>query len=634
MKWSVKKLISKTWFQIIIISLIIFLVFFNVFQNEFVGDDIDFLIKWEEIKDLKNIGKILKGNTPVGHEEVYRPVRGLIYLVEYHFFGDNEFFYHLQAILIHITVTILIYLLIRKVVGKNQIAFFVSLLFGIHPIHTEMITFVAGSMDSFAFIFYFLSFLFYLKTKEKRKISLPDSYQASLFVKRVENLYFIASLILAFLAFATYEVTVTLPIMIVLYEIIFGKLEKKNWKEKIEFILPFFLVLIFYFCLRFFVVHIIERNTYQAGSFFQTMLVNVLVIIKYLRLNLAPFGLALNHKIAEGIYAHTFPKYNWEAISNLSIFDLRIFGGIILLGSILWWVWKNWKKEKELSFGIVWFFVGFLPVLNIIPHASLLAERYSYIPSLGICIILAVIVKKIWGKRKWLGNLMIIILLGSFGFLTYKRNFDWKNEVSLWEVDYKKTPENSMVTYKLGSAYRDRGDIEMAKKYYHKTLVLNPDFIEAYNNLGVILEQEGDWEKAKEYYLRALSYNPEVLEVLNNLGILERKYGDKQKAIEYYKKALEIAPENEVSKFNLLEVYLALSKDAIERQDLVTALEYFMKAFKIDQNNFEIANNIGSVYARQEKYKNAIEWYQKALELNPDFKEARNNLEKAERLRI
>ena len=130
----------------------------NSFTNEFVWDCQTLILNWYEIRSLENIPYLLRGNVPIEHRGVYRPLRGVFYALNYHFWGGDTFGYHFNALLIHLCSTILVYFIILSI-GKSQtLALMSAILFDLHPVHTESITYVTAALDVTGIVFFLLSF--------------------------------------------------------------------------------------------------------------------------------------------------------------------------------------------------------------------------------------------------------------------------------------------------------------------------------------------------------------------------------------------------------------------------------------------------------------------------------------------
>src|SRR3990167_2775376 len=228
------RLLFNTKFQLTIIILLTVGVYANTLGNQLVWDDKTFA-SWQQTESFANLPYFLKGNLPGPHQGDYRLFKGIILTFDKVVFGNSLFVFHLQALLIHLSVTLLIYLVTLKILQKAQdgknaapVAFLTALLFGVHPVHTEAVTFITSSTDIIGIAFLFLSFYFYIKA--------PDEYRS-----KKRNLAL--SGIFALLAFAAYEVTFVLPGLFMLYDFCFPKLEKERSKERFLGYLYFLLIL-------------------------------------------------------------------------------------------------------------------------------------------------------------------------------------------------------------------------------------------------------------------------------------------------------------------------------------------------------------------------------------------------------
>ncbi|RKY34305.1 hypothetical protein DRO38_02490 [Candidatus Bathyarchaeota archaeon] len=171
----------------------------------------------------------------------------------------------------------------------------------------------------------------------------------------------------------------------------------------------------------------------------------------------------------------------------------------------------------------------------------------------------------------------------------------------------------------LGNQLLKEGRYKEAGKYYYKTLRVDPDFLEAHNNLGVVLESQGKLDEAIKHYKRVLEINPEYAEVHINLGNVLTRQGRTNEAIEHYQKALEIDPDLEPA-------YVSLGNVFVRQGRFNQAIKYYRRVLEINPDNFEVHNNLGTILARQGKFDEAIRHYRKALEIKPDFREAQYNL--------
>ena len=576
--------ISSKKLHLIIILLITSLVYANILQNGFIGDDHGFIVEWNEIKSFKNIPSLLAGAVPFNHGGVYRPLRGVIYTISYKLWGLNPAGYHFQSILVHLACTILVYFVVLQITKKNIIAFMSGLLFGVHPIHTGAIAFITSSFDQIGIIFFLASLYFYLKFSEKK----------------TGKKELVISIIFATLAFFTYELALTLPLVIILHDLCFNKeIHEKISKirARLKIYSPYFLSALVYAIIRQLVVKVGSRGMYLAGSFYYTMLAMSKIILKELQLIIFPTNMNVHHVVSKGILAFGNAAANEKAILSQSIFDLSILVSILLIVSLLVIIKISYKKQPLVSFCVAWFFITLSPVLNIIPIQTLLDEDFLYMPSLAFCLLLPFGIYYFYDKFSKKGGMkyiklgliaFFIILTIFYSSLTVSRNSDWRDELSLWSKTVKQTPDSAVVRTHLANAYTSQGDIELAMEQYSAALFINPDYATAHYALGYLYQGQGKLDLAVEEYKKTVEINPNYAKAYNNLGTIYKSQGNFELAIDEYKKAIAVYPKYAKAHYNL-----------------------------------------GNVYFLSGLIELAIDEYQKALAINPTYTKASNNLNKA-----
>jgi predicted O-linked N-acetylglucosamine transferase (SPINDLY family) len=166
---------------------------------------------------------------------------------------------------------------------------------------------------------------------------------------------------------------------------------------------------------------------------------------------------------------------------------------------------------------------------------------------------------------------------------------------------------------------REKGRLDEAITFYQEALQLNPNFVEAYNNLGSALQENGRFEEAITYYKKALQLNPNVPVAYYNLGSALHKNGHLDEAITYYQKALQLNPNNPIAYNNLGSAFQ-------ENGRLDEAITYYRKALQLNPNYANAYNNLGSALQEKKLFDEAISCYQKSLRLNPNSDKAYNNL--------
>ena len=492
--------------QIIALVFITVIVYSNIFQNQFALDDKLFMENWPAITSWQNIGKVISTDSvPEGHLG-FRPIRGLLYLLAFNLWGLHPFFYHLLSLLIHLTSTVLIYFITIRIITlinrgqsikdkkSNTVPFITALLFGIHPIHTESVTFMTAGMDNLGTLFLFGSLFLYLKAFK----DLPK-YSS----------FYILSVLLAFLAIFTYEITIILPLLFVLFDLCFGK--KYKLREYFKKYLPYFSVSFLYVIIRVFILEIGARGDYIGGSLYLTFLTMVKVIANYVYLLILPFDLSINPIISKGIWSHLDSMDTHEAILAQSFFDTQVLLSIFLIIALIAVSVYFYKKNRLITFLIGWFFISLLPVLFIVPQALIMQERYLYVASFSFCLLLGYLITKLLNQKKDLLVLFIIFFIfATYSARTYTRNTDWYDNLTLWTRLSDKYPEDAQAAYVSAITYQEH-DPNKALYYYQRAIKAKPGYTRFHIEIGNLYLSLGRNEEAISSYKKARQLQPDLL---------------------------------------------------------------------------------------------------------------------------
>jgi len=476
--------------QIIILIVVSFLMYSNTLKNPFIWDDkgiIEDLNKPEYQKHLKNPFFFLtpsywKEYTKFHDVDAYvpvSPIRILSLNIDYKIWGNKTTGYHLTNIFIHIANVILVYLLIISIFGSQKLAFFSALIFSVHPMHTESINWIKNRIDMIATFFMMLSFLFFVRFEKEKK-----------------NFWFyIVSIISFFFALLSKEISVTLVGVIIAYAIYF--VPKENWEKTSLLVIPYFIMSIIYFV----VTQIMLKKGLNIPAISRLdIYTNVLLVFKtiayYIKLLIFPFRFNLDRDI-------DLPKFLFE--------PGMIFSTIAVFVS-LWAVYYFYKKNKVISFFILWFFITISPVSNIIYLAPRpIAEQRLYLSSIGYSAILVSLIYYIYEFFRFNKEIFVkIIIYGVscvFFISGFIRNFDWQDEARLWESVVKTSPFNARAWVNYGEAYYLKGEIEKSRECFEKALDIAPDFAMANRGLAFYYFKKGDAQKAIFYFRKSGDVN-------------------------------------------------------------------------------------------------------------------------------
>lgn len=520
--WQSKKL------PLLIIIFLTSLAFFSIFQNDFVSDDYDFILNWEKNKSWIHLPDLLKGELPQTHDHSYRPVRSLLYILSYQTWGWEVLGYHLLSLFIHLSSTVLVYYIGLSLSGRRLVATLSALLFGIHPVHTESITWITSSFDMIGIVFFLASFYLYLRVWEREE---------------KKWIFLIPSIFLAFLAIFTYEMTFTLPLLILFYDLYFKRINFKSFVSNLKIYFLYFSPIILYLFVRFYLLGIWGKLRYVGDNTLIHILVMTKAFAKYLSILVLPLNQNFISTLDNEIVVLPVPKfppieviYNpWLLLRDALIVTLIVIGALI-----------GYKKKPFVFFCLVWFFLSLLPIIGIAPPGIIFAEKYLYLASFPILLLLAKLLVSFLESNSLLVNklglVLVVFITVSLSFLTYSRNLIWRDSLSLWEDTVQKSPKSSYARNNLGRAYEDLGNKDKAIEEYKQSTNLDPKGLAPRSNLAGIYLSLGEYELASDTLKEALSLAPKNPYLHYNFGIVFEKAQKFDLAREQYQKVLEIIP--------------------------------------------------------------------------------------------
>lgn len=529
---------------------IVFLIYLPTLSFEFINwDDPDYVLNNQAIQTpgWSGIKEILTKSIPVRHGD-YIPVTILSYWIDYKLWEFRPTGYHLTNLLLHAFASGLMFLLLKRLTMTTVASMMVTLLFALHPMNTEAVTWIAERKSEMGMFWMLLSFHSFL------------SWQRGI---RTYRIYFYLSLFFYLLACLSKTAVVFFPLILMAYQVC---LAKKGLRRSMIALLPFFLISVLTGIGRLF-------GHYASGQMdwkpFETPWVQALTIVElfggYLKTLLIPMN--LNN------------RYPFQT-SN-SLFDFGVLFGLLSLVGMIALVIRYHKKHPLVCFGLIWYLAAWLPHAQIIAIPPVLrADRYVYYSSTGLFLAI------VFGMDQWVINMKqgitarrlrvvacagVFLVIGVFAWMTACRNSVWSDSVSLWGDSAKKYDRNAEVHNNLGYSYYQKGLSEKAILEYKRALAISPDYIDVYNNLGVAYRNIGMTDEAISVYKKVLAINPNLLKPRFNLGNAYRKKGELDKAISEYKKALDIKPD-------YAEVHNNLSVTYHSKGNYMLAIMYCDKA--------------------------------------------------------
>ncbi|MCP4345200.1 MAG: tetratricopeptide repeat protein [Desulfobacterales bacterium] len=649
---------KKQSFTVFIIFVLwIFIIYSNTLNGPFVFDD---KLNIRDNSHIRLTKLTIEGIEKAGFEShaSNRPVANITFALNYYLHKYNLPGYHLFNILIHIITGILLYFFVKtilKILNPNsenynyqqpafQIAFFTALIWLVHPVQTQSVTYIVQRMNIMAAMFYILSLLCYIKARiSQKKIKKLTLFTTSAFA--------------GILGVGSKEIAVTLPFFIFFYEWYF--FQKFN-KRYLLFFLAGILIFFALFSLAYLGASPVERiladYSFRDFTLKQRVLTEFRVIIFYISLIIFPHPSRLN-------LVHDFPLSYSLADPITTLLCLLIITASIGLAFYL-----AKKKQALLSFCILWFF-GNLLIESSVLGLEIIFEHRIYMPSMLMILMGVSLVYRL--KIKRLPEALLIIISIFFSLWTHERNYIWSDDVLLWKDCVKKSPMKARPYGNLGTAFINRGLYKEAIPYLRKEAELAPskkrdaltqwglalrkigknsEAIEKLSEavkiepfydspylanqiLGEIFQDIENWEKAEYYFSKALlKSNPHPHLTLNSLGIALVQQGKTEGAIKRFRQAADISPSYKEPRRNLKKVAdLLLNRGAeFEIKGLIEkAIPNYKKAVELNPEFAEAYLNLGNALAKTGKIREAVKAYRKILEINPNHEKARFFLKKA-----
>jgi len=559
--------------------------FYSALGNGFTNwDDDAFLLKNETIRalDWSNIKEMFT----TAERHYYGPLFFLSFAVEYHFFSYDPFIYHLDNVLLHIINSLLVFWLILILCRRMPVALVTGLLFAVHPLHVESVAWITERKDVLFGFFYLLAVIFYLKSKERRY-----------------PLFFCLSFICALFSCLAKPMAVSLPFALILCDVFQRRrIDAKAILEKA----PFFLLAVMFALITVHFQKVVGGHLGWAALFWRNALVSCKAVVFYIYKTALPLKLS-------ALYPYPGTVSIREAGFLLSV--AAVIGLILIAAASL-------KRTRVIFFSIFFFFATIGPVIGIIRIGRhFIAERYMYIPSVGLFFLFASFWEFLYRRSRpgqKAAKVILIFLLAAgilwLGALTYKRNKVWRTSEALWKDVLRQFEDNTVALLHLGKFYASSGQEEKAEELFLKILKRENN-AHAYYNLGRIKFRRKDYEKAVKAFRAAVLIDEDYPYAYEHLARALYKNGRLDEAIEAAGKAIQIEKDNASCYFTLGMLY----RDSGDYEKSVRHLE---KAHALKPDNIGYLMCLGLALYKNGEYERAVAAYKKVLALEEDAAEA------------
>jgi protein O-mannosyl-transferase len=646
------------------LALLTLAVYLPVRNYEFLHYDDDmYVVENPHVRSGLSWDNIKWGFTAV-HNTYWQPLTWFSYMLDCTVFGLNAGASHLINVGFHVANAILLFLILTRMTKGVWQSAFIAGLFALHPLHVESVAWIAERRNVLSTLFWLLTMLFYARYTER-----PSAGR------------YLLTVAMFVLGLLSKPMLVTLPFVLLLLDYWpLGRLGNARYRvttlilEKVPFIILSAAASAVTFLTSQKVGVVVERKLLLPDE----RVINAVVsYLAYLGKMFWPIKLAV-------LYPHP--------INNIPVFKVLISGVALILITIFF-VYHA-RRYKYPLVGWLWYLGTLVPVIGIVQvGAQAMADRYTYVPLMGIFIIIAFGMTDLLKEkpfRKIILGVLAGVSLSACAVVTSHQMKYWKDSLSLFEhtlnvvkdspvieKDYanvlidkgrsgeavmylskaaKRRPDSPETHNNYGNALCKTGKLDEAIEQFKIAIKLNPYFKLAHYNLGLALAAKGDYEGAIQQYRLYVGAAADLADIRQGLATELAKEGKVDEAVKQFRQAMIVKPDSTevLSNFGFALAQGGKPKEAIEYYDKVLAKDpnnviahgrlalALASVGRIDEaveqcrivltarpNDFEMYTNLGMLLQNQGKLDEAIESYKKALQINPNFQKARENLDSA-----
>jgi protein O-mannosyl-transferase len=586
---------SLIFLAALIIALAAFAAYRNTFNVPFYFDDRQAITDNDSIKHLT----LQAFNPPSEHAAgaIGRPLVNLSLAINYAISGDNVRSYHELNLVFHVLASWLLLGVLRRTLqlpplaatfgeAALPLAFFIALLWSVHPLLTETVTCVVQRDESMVAIFYLLAFYCFVRSVDSPR----------------EKWWHVGAVAACFLGVAAKEVMVTAPLLVLLYDraLVAGTF-RAAWAARRKFYAG---MVASWIPLEILMLSADQRGgTVGFGlgmSPWAYALKQCQAIIHYLRLTAWPHPLVLDYGTD---VVHNISAVWWQALLLLAL--------LAGTGYALW-------KRPALGLAGAWVFVILAPSSSIVPLTTQTeAEHRMYLP------LVALVTLVVLGVYTWAGRRSFVLwtlLALAYGVATFSRNADYRTELNMWTIIAKQRPDSDRAHYNLGCALIALDDCRRAKAELLLALKIAPNYADAHCNLGLCETRLGDTPGAMAEYRLAIQIDPDNVQSHYNLGCAYVELGKMPSAMGSFRTAAQLDPTYGDAQIGYGTALVRLNQPA-------QAIKPLEAGLKLDPDNATALDNYGSALLALNRRPEAQAAFSHALDINPNDSEAQRQLD-------
>ncbi|MGX9728077.1 MAG: tetratricopeptide repeat protein [Candidatus Electronema sp. VV] len=573
----------------IVLPLLLLLAYSPSMQAPFLFDDIIHIEKNSNIH-IKELSCNSLKKAAQGH----RPIPMITFALNYYFSGLNPFSFRIFNIFIHFLNSIFVYFVAKKTISlagksekKNLSAISIAIIWSIHPIQIQSVTYIVQRMNILAFFFSLIAIIFYFESKN-------NSHS-------IKN-YLCISLCLISIVISIYskQNAAIVPAVIFICEFTFYR--NKN-QSLLLLTIAFLIILLISFYI--YIEHIPDWYSGKNYTPLQRLLTEFRVVVFYILLIIFPSSGRFNID-HDFIMSYSFLKpigtfYSFVVIVMLTILAV-----------------KNRKDYPLFFFGLICFLVTHSIESSIIP-LDISFEHRNYAPSFYLTIsLISLFDIFIDNKKIYISHIFLIVVI--LLQISFERNKVWKSGISLWSDSVRKSPNKSRPTESLAYYLEQEGRFEESILYYEKSIFINPNNEKNYHLLGRLYTKTGKFKEAFALYQKGIEVNNGSKEIYNSIGKLMYILKKYEESIFYFKKSIEIDRK-------YIAPYINMANSLAMIGYTESALESYNTALLYDQEHIDALYNKSLLLVRMNKIHDAEKILEKILKKYPTFADGRNLFE-------
>jgi tetratricopeptide (TPR) repeat protein len=542
----------------------------------------------------------------------WHPLTWLSHLVDVQLFGLNAGWHHLTNLLFHAANAVLLFLVLQRMTGTAWRSAVVAALFALHPLHVESVAWVAERKDVLSAFFFILTLGAYVRYAEK-----VSSVECRVTERepgtRKRGVYYALALVFFALGLMSKPMLVTLPFVLLLLDYWpLRRLELSTLNSRLSTLRRL----------------VLEKLPFLALS----LTVSILTLVFQQKagamnsLEASPLEFRISNALIS--YVRYAAKMLWPA--KLAVFypapaqwpvEWVMGAAVLLAGLTVGSVWLA-QRAPYIPFGWFWYLGTLVPVVGLIQVGQqAMADRYSYIPLIGLFVAVVWMVSEIPTRRpafkNWVEALAAAAVMAC-AVLTWRQVSYWKNNTSLFRHALEATCDNAVAQNNLGVGLLTAGNVTEAEPHFAEAVRIHRNYLEALVNLALCRDQQGHLGEAADLYERALSIRSSV-SAHYNLANLRAKQDKPVEAEAHFRAALELNPEFVGAWYNL---GILKAKQGQSEQ----AAQCYAQALKLKPNYTEVHLTLGALLAGQHKFDEAIAQFKAALSTSPTNSDAHFNL--------